>query len=194
MEATASDITPPGMCLPESLCLPPGRSQGGTAGCGIAHRTRGLWSIHNHHPPTQGAAGWGGRAASLGSSRQDPYPSPSCIPHWHGEPQPPQHTTASPSPAACSPGQAPGNPAGAKGMLEEGRGVRAGACMCARQGEGSRAVSAGGVVSARHRLTGKGCRSRRKLNCSTTVTIAVSGSLQSDSACWGGRGQSVPKG
>lgn len=32
-------------------------------------------------------------------------------------------------------------------------------------------MSAGGIVSARHRLTGKGCHSRRKLDCFTTVMI-----------------------
>lgn len=193
MAAKASDIHPLGMSLPESPCLPPGRSRGGTAGCRITRRARGLWSRYNCRPPTQGAAGWGGRAASSGSSQQNLYPSSSCIPHRCRVPWPPQHATASPSPAR-SPGQAPGKPAGTEGMPEEGRGVHAGACMCARQGEGSRAVSAGGVVSARHRLTGKGCRSRRKLNCFATVTIAASGSLQSDPACWGGRGQSAPRG
>lgn len=38
--------------------------------------------MYNHHPPTQGAAGWAERAASLPSSQQDPYPSSSCIRHW----------------------------------------------------------------------------------------------------------------
>lgn len=74
-EVTASDIPPPGMCLPESPCLLPGHSLGGTAGCGITCRAREMWSMYNLHPPTQGAAGRGGRAAASGSSQQDSYPS-----------------------------------------------------------------------------------------------------------------------
>lgn len=70
----------------------------------------------NHHPPTPFATGWGGRTAALGCSQQDPYLSSSCIPHWRQEPQPPQHTTASPLLA-----RSPGKAAGAKGMPEEGR-------------------------------------------------------------------------
>lgn len=114
--------SPLGVCLPESPCLLPGRSQAGTAGCGITHRARRLWSTYNHHLPTQGAAGWGGRAASSGISQQDPYPSSSCIPHQRWEPRSPWHATASPLPAR-SLGQvlAPGKPAGAEGMPEEGR-------------------------------------------------------------------------
>lgn len=80
-------------------------------------------------------------------------------------------------------GMIPGESGGRKRHAGGGPGVRAGACICARQAEGSGVVSAGGVVSARHRLTGKGCRSRRKINCFTTVTIAVSSSLQSAPSC-----------
>lgn len=80
-------------------------------------------------------------------------------------------------------GTIPGESGGRKRHAGGGTGVRAGACICARQGEGSGVVSAGGVVSARHRLTGKSCRSRRKINGFTTVTIAVSSSLQSAPSC-----------
>lgn len=85
-------------------------------------------------------------------------------------------------------GTIPGESGGRKRHAGGGPRVRAGACICARQGEGSGVVSAGGVLSARHRLTGKGCRSRRKINCFTTVTITVSSSLQSAPSRWGGRG------
>lgn len=63
-------VPPPGMCLPESLCVPPGHSRRGTAGCGVTHRARGLWTMYNHHPPTHGAAGCG--AASSGFFPEGP--------------------------------------------------------------------------------------------------------------------------
>lgn len=154
--ATASDIPtphPPGVCLPESPCLPPGHSRGGTPGCGIIRRARGLLSMYNHHPSTHGAAGWGGRVAPSGSPQQDLYPSSSCIRHQRREPGLRPSTPLHPLCRHAPQGQT----WGAEGTPEEGRGVHAGACMCARQGEGSGAGSAGGVASARHRLTGEGC-------------------------------------
>lgn len=182
-----------GMCLPERPCPPPRCSQRGTAGHRITHRARGLWSMYNHHPPKELLAGVVEmppqglpsrtrirlpHASPISAGNLRPPSTPPCPLHWH-TPQ------GRPWPLGLQRAQkaAGGGPS-----------VRAAACMCARQGGGSRAGSAGGVVSARHRLTGKRCCSRRKFNCFTTVTIAASGSLQSDPTCWGERGQSAPRG
>lgn len=73
--------------------------------------------VHVQPPPVHPICNWlGWKNYILGCSQQYPYLSSSCIPQWRQEPQPPQHTTASPLLA-----RSPGKAAGAKGTPEEGR-------------------------------------------------------------------------
>lgn len=165
---------PPGMCLPEChtfAWLLPRRH------CWVRDNPQDKGAVVHMQPPPNLLL------ADVGELHPSGVPNRThiCLPH--ASPTGARSPSPLSTPRIPFAGAIPGESGGRKRLAGGGTGVRAGACICARQGEGSGAVSAGGVVSARHRLTGKGCRSRRKINCFTTVTIAVSSSLQSAPSC-----------